>query len=119
MPEKLCHILFIEDNADTGQLVTMILESRGYSVTCVHTKSEALALMKTSAFDLYLLDNRLPDGNGVELCRYIRDLLRFHREFLFCALIRSRAPASKFTVLARLARFCLLPRISSALTSPV
>ncbi|MFL6215175.1 MAG: response regulator transcription factor [Blastocatellia bacterium] len=85
MPDKLCHILFVEDNADTGQLVTMILESRGYSVTCVPTKSEALALVKKSAFDLYLLDYRLPDGNGVDLCRHIRDLKRREPILFFSA----------------------------------
>ena len=74
MPERVCHILFVEDNADTGQLVAMVLESRGYSVTCVPTKGQALELVESSDFDLYLLDGRLPDGNGVELCRHIRGL---------------------------------------------
>src|SRR5581483_4588291 len=72
MQEKVCRILFVEDNHDTAQLVTMILESPDHRVTCVATIEEALELLARSAFDLYLLDTRLPDGSGIELCRQIR-----------------------------------------------
>jgi DNA-binding response OmpR family regulator len=72
MRGNVCHILAVEDNSDTGQLLAVIFESQGYSVTCVPTIKEAEELMMKRAFDLYLLDTRLPDGDGVELCKEIR-----------------------------------------------
>jgi DNA-binding response OmpR family regulator len=39
----------------------------------VATAKEALSLIQTERFDLYLLDARLPDLNGFELCRRMRD----------------------------------------------
>lgn len=71
-----CHIMFVEDNADTGHLVALILMARGHNVTCVPTIKEARELMGTVAVDLYLLDTRLPDGDGVELCKQIREFDR-------------------------------------------
>ena len=40
-------------------------------VVTTATAGEALALLARSRFDLYLLDNWLPGGSGVELCREI------------------------------------------------
>ena len=65
-------ILFIEDHDDTRELVKLVLEASGYSVTADSTVSAALRLATTGQFDLYLIDNWLPDGAGVELCEQIR-----------------------------------------------
>ena len=40
----------------------------------VATATEALSLIQTERFDLYLLDTWLPDLDGFELCRRMRDL---------------------------------------------
>jgi DNA-binding response OmpR family regulator len=65
-------ILFIEDHEDTRELVTFVLEASGYSVTSETTVAAALRLAAVDQFDLYLMDNWLPDGEGVELCERIR-----------------------------------------------
>jgi len=65
-------ILFIEDHDDTRELVKLVLESSGYAVTADVTVSAALRLASTGKFDLYLIDNWLPDGAGVDLCEQIR-----------------------------------------------
>ena len=65
-------ILFIEDHEDTRELVTYVLEASGYSVTSDRTVAAALHLAKTNKFELYLIDNWLPDGAGVQLCESIR-----------------------------------------------
>ncbi|HET6669693.1 MAG TPA: response regulator, partial [Pyrinomonadaceae bacterium] len=65
-------ILFIEDHPDTRELVTFVLEASGYRVTSDITVAAALDLAKAGKFDLYLIDNWLPDGEGVELCERIR-----------------------------------------------
>ena len=70
--ESECHILFVEDDADTREMVCFVLERDGYKVTCAPTVAEALELVKQEKFDLYLLDSLLSDGTGVELCQLIR-----------------------------------------------
>ena len=66
-------ILFIEDHEDTRELVSFVLEASGYSVTSETTMAGALQLAKAEKFDLLLLDNWLPDGNGFELCQHFRE----------------------------------------------
>ncbi len=66
-------ILFIEDHEDTRELVSFVLEASGYSVTSNTTVAGALHLAQTEKFDLYLLDNWLPDGTGFELCQRLRE----------------------------------------------
>lgn len=66
-------ILFIEDHDDTRELVRIVLEAGDYSVTAATTVAAALRIARTNRFDLYLLDNWLPDGTGFELCEQIRE----------------------------------------------
>ena len=67
---KRKRILFVEDHEDTWELVALILA--GYEITCARGFDEGLRLAR-QLFDLYILDNWLPDGTGVELCRRIRE----------------------------------------------
>src|SRR5205823_2884129 len=48
------------------------LRLSGYQVVITSTLADGLSLAKGVSFDLYLLDNWLPDGSGIELCRRIR-----------------------------------------------
>lgn len=66
-------ILFIEDNDDTRELVRLVLEAGEYSVTTESTVAAGLQSARTNRFDLYLIDNWLPDGNGFELCERLRE----------------------------------------------
>lgn len=66
-------VLYIEDHADTRELVTLVLEQRSYDVVTGTTIESGLALAGSQSFDLYLLDSWLPDGSGVDLCRKIRE----------------------------------------------
>jgi DNA-binding response OmpR family regulator len=45
-----------------------------YEVTTAGTCAEALQVAKTRLINLYLLDNWLPDGSGIELCKQIRKI---------------------------------------------
>jgi DNA-binding response OmpR family regulator len=65
-------ILYIEDHEDTRDLVTLVLEQQNYEVTTAATLATGLGLASKEHFDLYLLDSRLPDGSGVDLCRELR-----------------------------------------------
>src|SRR5689334_8558269 len=86
MQGKLYRILFVEDDLDTRELVSMVLELQGYQVVCAATYSQALELAQATAFDLYLLDNWLPDGNGIELCRQIRSF-DSHKPVIFFSAV--------------------------------
>ena len=66
-------VLYIEDHADTRELVTLVLEQRSYDVVTGATIESGLALAGSQRFDLYLLDSWLPDGSGLDLCRQIRE----------------------------------------------
>jgi len=65
-------ILYVEDHLDTVELIKLFLS--GYEVTVAYTCAQALSLIQGRGFDLYLLDNWLVDGSGVELCRQIREV---------------------------------------------
>jgi len=63
-------ILLVEDHEDAWELVTFSLKE--YILVCARDFTEGLRLARQRYFDLYILDNWLPDGTGVELCRHIR-----------------------------------------------
>ena len=75
-------ILHVEDDADNREMVRLMLSD--YHVTSVGTYREGLVSAKKYDFDLYLIDNNLKDGLGVNLCREIR---RFDKKtpIVFCS----------------------------------
>ena len=65
-------ILCLEDDPDTCELVTKMLEPYGYEVITADTIKEALRLIEAAGFSLYIVDEILPDGNGLEFIRRLR-----------------------------------------------
>ena len=65
-------ILCVEDNKDTCEVVGFIF--REYEMVFAGTVAEAASHIENEVFDLYMLDNWLPDGSGVDLCKKIRAL---------------------------------------------
>ena len=72
MDTRQHHVLYVEDHDDTRELVTLVLSERNYRVTTRATIAEALQLAQEHHFDLYMLDSKLPDGSGIDLCRSLR-----------------------------------------------
>ncbi len=66
-------ILLLEDDADLIDGLTYSLGREGYIVDVAQTVREAYACLKTGAYSLLLLDVTLPDGNGVDVCRFVRE----------------------------------------------
>lgn len=66
------HILVVEDHADTRELLVLLLTAGQYLVKTAATISEAAKLAETEKFDLLIFDARLPDGDGLDLCRTVR-----------------------------------------------
>jgi DNA-binding response OmpR family regulator len=75
-------VLCVEDDLDTREMLQILLEERGYAFKAVDTCAEALRFMRENKVDLLLLDNLLPDGNGIELCQQVR-LLNKHLPIVF------------------------------------
>ncbi|MDF2440430.1 MAG: two-component system, OmpR family, response regulator [Abditibacteriota bacterium] len=67
-------ILSIEDDDDNSMLIKMLLEDNGFEVMRASTCAAALEHAKETDFDLFLLDSRLNDGHGIELCLQLREL---------------------------------------------
>lgn len=65
-------ILIIDDDEDLSFIITEMLESYGYCVTCAQNSEKAFELLSENTFHLILLDINLPDTTGFELCRELR-----------------------------------------------
>lgn len=65
-------ILAIDDDLDTIQLIHKILEGAGYDFTGAITGEEGLALAIATNFDLIVLDIDLPDLQGDEIAKRIK-----------------------------------------------
>jgi DNA-binding response OmpR family regulator len=63
-------ILLVEDQEDAREIASLTLEE--YTLICASNFGEGLLTARRGYFDLYILDNWLPDRNGVELCSHIR-----------------------------------------------
>jgi CheY-like chemotaxis protein len=66
------HILIVEDDEDTRFVYSVLLQMEGYCVTHVGTAADAMSRVLSTGYDLLIMDVRLPDGDGVELCKKIR-----------------------------------------------
>ena len=67
-------ILHVDDDPDLRLLISASLHEFGYVVATAGSCAEALALAEKVKFDLFILDVRLPDGNGIELCQKVNQL---------------------------------------------
>ena len=68
---KKKRILFVEDHEDAWEIVELTLTE--CKLTFARTFDNGLRLARQGYFDLYILDNWLPDGSGIGLCRAIRE----------------------------------------------
>lgn len=66
-------IFIVEDHLETLKAVQAYLERRGHAVTTATLMQEALTLWAPEAFDLLLADIGLPDGDGWEMMRLLRN----------------------------------------------
>ena len=66
-------ILLVDDDLSIQRAVAPLLRSRGYHVTVVGTGHEAVAAVVEQAPDLIVLDLGLPDLEGAEVCRRMRE----------------------------------------------
>ena len=98
MANPKCCVLCVDDHLDTSEMLQMLLSEEDYQVHTAATMEEACKMAKKTGYDLYVLDKRLPDGTGVELCEtltkisprvpcifYTGDAYEIHRREAFAA----------------------------------
>ncbi len=64
--------LIVEDEPEANELLSMLVQLRGYKTDSAYTGSEALEKVEKSRPDLVFLDLMLPDINGYEVCKALR-----------------------------------------------
>jgi two-component system nitrogen regulation response regulator NtrX len=69
---RMRHIVVVDDEPNIGKSLRLILEGEGYRVTVCESAAQFHAERRRGRADLYLLDLRLADGNGIELLRTLR-----------------------------------------------
>ena len=66
-------ILLVEDYEDIRALLSVVLESAGYSVIAVETPRRALELLDTYSVDALITDYNLPEMTGLKLIKAVRE----------------------------------------------
>jgi DNA-binding response OmpR family regulator len=66
-------VLVIEDEKKTASFIRKGLSENGYVVEVAESATAGLTLTANSEFDLVILDVMLPDGNGMDVARQIRN----------------------------------------------
>ena len=72
MAAKAQSVLVVEDETSIASFVALYLKNAGYGIRTVGTGQEALDTLARERPDLIVLDLMLPDIDGIEICRRIR-----------------------------------------------
>ena len=73
-PLKRPRVLCVDDDEDACEMLKELMNSFGIDATCTRSAGDAWPLIKAGHFDLYLLDGWLPQVDGFEFCREIREV---------------------------------------------
>ena len=71
---KGSHILLVEDNEDSREMLKMLFEQHGLEITAVDSAAAALTAIKQAQPDILISDVGLPGEDGYELIKKIRQL---------------------------------------------
>ena len=74
--EQKKKILIVDDEQEITDLVSMYLENEGFSVFKFYTATDTMKCINEEKLDMAILDIRLPDMSGLEICKKIRE--RYH-----------------------------------------
>lgn len=66
------HILLVEDDTFLREGLIELLTNESYKITAAENANKAKTYLNMTDFDLVILDVRLPDGSGLDICREIR-----------------------------------------------
>ena len=66
------NILLVEDDTFLREGLIELLTNESYKITAAENANKAKTYLNMTDFDLVVLDVRLPDGSGLDICREIR-----------------------------------------------
>ena len=69
----MARILVVDDEKSILEMLRYTLEAQGYLVITAETGAKALSWIKEVKLDLAIIDLGLPDMNGLEICREIKE----------------------------------------------
>ena len=72
MPTNLPNILIVDDNIQNLKVTTNILKNQGYLIGLAQSGTTALNQIEAQVPDLILLDIMMPEMDGIEVCRKIK-----------------------------------------------
>jgi CheY-like chemotaxis protein len=75
-PSRVARVLLAEDGRVNQQVAVRLLERRGHSVRVAENGIEAVAAFQEEDFDLILMDVEMPELDGIQATRAIRELER-------------------------------------------
>jgi len=64
----------VDDHRDTSEMLELLLSEENYEVETAGTMEEACKLAAKRHFDLFVLDRRLPDATGLQLCEMLNKI---------------------------------------------
>ncbi|WP_139454193.1 response regulator transcription factor [Campylobacter armoricus] len=70
-------ILLLEDDINLGEIVSEFLDEEGFNVTLVDNAQEAQDKAYEKNFDLWILDVKVPLGDGFSILRNLRELGKY------------------------------------------
>ncbi len=73
MENNRIHVLVVDDDLIFGKNFVTILKDKGYSVELAGIGNKAIDMLNTEHFDIVLLDIKLPDINGIEVFKKIKE----------------------------------------------
>lgn len=75
MTQPSIRILIIDDDQDICLALKAIFEFQGWQVTCANRVRDGLRLLQNSRFHIVIIDYHMPEINGVQGVRLIREIL--------------------------------------------
>ncbi|MFT5723915.1 MAG: two-component system alkaline phosphatase synthesis response regulator PhoP [Bacteroidia bacterium] len=82
-------ILIVDDEVDIVEFICYNLEKEGYTVQSAHSGAEAVQKAKSFQPDLIIIDVMMPQMDGIEACRKIRENEDLNRSFIMFLTARS------------------------------
>lgn len=91
-------ILLLEDDIPLAQTLEELLEYKGFEVTLVNRGNDAIDITYEKSFDLYIFDINVPDINGLEILKALREANDETPTIFISALIDIESISKAFSI---------------------